>query len=209
MIELLLEYKANINAQDSFNRAPLHWSVISANVDCLKILLKHNPNRNIKDRDGMTPSMWACHLDRLDHFKLINKLDTVQNIKNVNLIKAIESETDNDGRTWIHWSVRKNEPIECLNFLINTETSLIRDKDGKTCLHVAAEQGAIQACKSIIETAGNRIITELDNKKQTPLHLATLNGHARAIKILLDFGGNEFYSLIKLSNFHIELIILF
>jgi ankyrin repeat protein len=75
--------------------------------------------------------------------------------------------------------------------LINIETALIRDKDGKTCLHVAAEQGAIQACKSIIDIAGVKILSELDNKKQTSLHLATLNGHARAIKILLDYGGKN------------------
>ena len=70
---------------------------------------------------------------------------------------------------------------------------LLRDKEGKTCLHAAAEQGALQACKVIIETAGTKIINEKDTKKQTPLHLATLNGHARAIKILMDSGGMQFY----------------
>lgn len=37
MVQLLLENKANINAQDSFNRAPLHWSVVNPDVDCLKV----------------------------------------------------------------------------------------------------------------------------------------------------------------------------
>jgi ankyrin repeat protein len=37
MVELLLENKANINAQDSFNRAPLHWSVVYDSIDCLKV----------------------------------------------------------------------------------------------------------------------------------------------------------------------------
>ncbi len=66
---------------------------------------------------------------------------------------------------------------------------MLRDKEGKTCLHIAAEQGALQAAKIIIDTAGAKLINEKDNKKQTPLHLATLNGHARAIKILMDNGG--------------------
>lgn len=73
--------------------------------------------------------------------------------------------------------------------MTNSETVLIRDKEGKTCLHVAAEQGALQACKFIIETVGPKILHERDNKKQTPLHLATLNGHARTIKLLMDNGG--------------------
>lgn len=54
---------------------------------------------------------------------------------------------------------------------------------------MAAEQGAIQACKLIMENTDGRSVNDRDNKKQTPLHLATLNGHARAIKILMDNGG--------------------
>lgn len=69
---------------------------------------------------------------------------------------------------------------------------MVRDKEGKTCLHAAAEQGAIQACKIILEMSGSKIINEKDNKKQTPLHLATLNGHAKAIKILMDNGADPY-----------------
>ena len=77
-------------------------------------MLKYNPNRQIKDRDGLSPSMWACHLDRLEHFKLISRIDA--SAKNFTLhIAQLEQETDNDGRTCVHWSVRKNEPLECLN----------------------------------------------------------------------------------------------
>ena len=110
MVQLLLENKANINAQDSFNRAPLHWSVVNPTVECLKTLLKFNPNIQIKDKDGMSPAMWACHLDHLEHFKLLTKLDDVN--KNIDLNNL---EQDNDGRTWMHWCVRKNEPFQCLN----------------------------------------------------------------------------------------------
>ena len=56
-------------------------------------------------------------------------------------------------------------------------------------MHVAAEQGALDACKLIIEIGGRSLIHEKDSKKQTPLHLATLNGHARSIKLLIEFGG--------------------
>lgn len=76
--------------------------------------------------------------------------------------------------------------------MINSESALLRDKDGKTCLHIAAEQGALQACKLIIDIVGSKIVNERDNRKQTPLHLATLNGHARSIKILMDNGGSYF-----------------
>lgn len=57
----------------------------------------------------MSACMWACHLDHLEHFKLISKID------NVNKFDLNDLETDSDGRTWMHWSVRKNEPLQCLN----------------------------------------------------------------------------------------------
>lgn len=159
--------------------------------------------------------MWACYLDHLEHFKLLNNVNDSSKS-----FKHDETDADNDGRTWIHWSVRKNEPLECLKvsgsiwilfsicfywhnifwndsngmwilkYLINAETALVKDKEGKTCLHVAAEQGAVQACQIIIDTAGAKVVNDKDNKKQTPLHLATLHGHAKAIKILMDKGAD-------------------
>ena len=76
-------------------------------------MLKYNPDTSLKDKDGLTPCMWACHLDHLNHFKLLTKLE------NVNKINFNELVTDNDGRTWIHWSVRKNEPLQCLTVNFN------------------------------------------------------------------------------------------
>lgn len=65
---------------------------------------------HIKDKDGMSPSMWACFLDRIEHFKLLTNIN--EPVKNS--IRIDEKEIDNDGRTWVHWSVRKTEPLKCL-----------------------------------------------------------------------------------------------
>lgn len=80
-----------------------------------KVLLRYNPIIHIKDKDGMSPTMWACHLDHLEHFKLLSKIDNVN--KKFTAINPAELEVDNDGRTWMHWSVRKNEPLACLNVI--------------------------------------------------------------------------------------------
>lgn len=103
-------------------------------------------------------------------------------------------ETDNDGRTWIHHSVRKNEPLRCLKSLLTPESMEIRDNDGRTCLHVAAEQGSVHACRLIFEMIEQfnhtTLIHDGDKYRQTPLHLATKNGHARVLKELLDQGAD-------------------
>ena len=134
--------------------------------------------------------MWACHLDHASHFKIL-KQNAGRN--------SIESETDNEGKTCLHWSVRKKEPMECLKNLLDDESIFVGDKDGRTCLHIAAEQGALEACKVIIDATQSRDMMNCkDHNKQTPLHLASLNGHARAIKLLIEHGG--WYKLTTAQN---------
>jgi ankyrin repeat protein len=106
MLRILLEYGAYVNAQDSYNRTSMHWSICNNNTHCLKVLIEYDANIHVKDRDGMSPAMWACHLDNIEHFKILTHL--YENDTN-------ELDSDNDGRTWLHWCVRKQDPLECLN----------------------------------------------------------------------------------------------
>lgn len=64
----------------------------------------------------MSPSMWACFLDHLEHLKLLNNIngDVLGNAADRLLFQNDAKETDNDGRTWVHWSVRKTDPLKCL-----------------------------------------------------------------------------------------------
>ncbi len=110
MVQLLLNSQANPDAQDCFGRAPLHWATVSADTDCLEVLLAFHANVAVKDKDGLSPMMWACHLDSLEHFKLLKKVYEKMFVD--------EPDTDADGRTWVHWAVRKAEPFKCLNVII-------------------------------------------------------------------------------------------
>jgi ankyrin repeat protein len=111
-------------------------------------------------------------------------------------------EKDDDGRTWIHHSVRKTEPLVCLKALLSAETMQLRDREGRSCLHVAAEQGSVHSCRLIFQT--NEIVQheayihDRDKCRQTPLHLATKNGHARVLKELLDHGADPYLQGIDL-----------
>jgi hypothetical protein len=114
-------------------------------------------------------------------------------------------EKDKDDRTWIHHSVRKTEPLECLKSLLSTETMQLRDIEGRTCLHVAAEQGSVHSCRLIFENNeqinNHSYIHDGDKYRQTPLHLATKNGHARVLKELLDHGADPYLQGIEIFVF--------
>ena len=64
-IEILLEFKANINARDSFFRlAPLTWAVVQRRLDMVQFLLAHGAAIELPDdQPWTTPRFWAEHLE--------------------------------------------------------------------------------------------------------------------------------------------------
>ena len=64
-------------------------------------------NVNVRDNEGMTPSMWACRMDHIEHFELLSHAE--QHIEEEDGL-----ERDCNGKTWMHWSVKRAEPLECL-----------------------------------------------------------------------------------------------
>lgn len=53
--ELLLRYGANPFARDNFGRTPLHWAMVSGNVEVVRMLLTAGINADVRDDDGATP----------------------------------------------------------------------------------------------------------------------------------------------------------
>ncbi|XP_036369146.1 probable serine/threonine-protein kinase nek3 isoform X2 [Octopus sinensis] len=181
-LEFIIHQRGDIHCQDTQLRSPIHWAVATPSTDCLKLLLPLNVNVSSRDKDGLSPSMWACRLDHIDHFELLCKANQWQNDEEV--------ETDDSGRTWLHWAVRRTEPLECLQTLLTKDSAALRDKEGKTVILVAAELGSYPACKLIVELAGQSVVHDQDNCERTALHLATLGGHGNVLNFLLENGAN-------------------
>ena len=53
--------------------------------------------------------MWACRMDHIDHFQLLSDVAAQRGE-----LDDEDFEHDHQGRTWMHWSVRRTEPLECL-----------------------------------------------------------------------------------------------
>ncbi|XP_021377640.1 espin-like isoform X2 [Mizuhopecten yessoensis] len=183
-LSMLLQYGGDFTMQDTQGRAPIHWAVTTKSTECLKYLIGHNADVNSRDKDGLSPCMWACRLDHIKHFELLSSSS------NFNVDDADGIERDNNGRTWMHWSIRRSEPLECLQTLLTQETAAIRDEDGKTVLLLAAEMGSLLACKIIVEIGGNDCIYDRDNQERTALHLASVGGHGDIVNYLLDHGAD-------------------
>ncbi|XP_071946311.1 uncharacterized protein [Antedon mediterranea] len=183
-LEILLQYKPDVTLQDCYGRAPIHWASMASSSANMELLLRANVNVSVRDRDGLTPAMWACRMDNTRHLELI------LNSPNNQVQESDGIERDMNGRTWIHWAVRRTEPMKCLKKLITPDTVAIRDSEGKTVLHMAAEQGSMEACRIILNMVGNECLKETDNICRTCLHLAVINGHGEVVNLLLEEGVN-------------------
>lgn len=76
-----------------------------------QILLAHGASVGTRDKDMLTPLMWACRMDNIQHFELLCQAD--------NKVEEHDGiERDANGRTWMHWSVRRSQPLECLQVIV-------------------------------------------------------------------------------------------
>ncbi|BFZ18797.1 hypothetical protein BsWGS_21836 [Bradybaena similaris] len=178
-LKMLIDHDGNFTVCDVHGRAPIHWAVTTRSTECLQILLAHGASVGTRDKDMLTPLMWACRMDNIQHFELLCQAD--------NKVEEHDGiERDANGRTWMHWSVRRSQPLECLQTLLTLDSAAIKDKEGKTVLLVAAEMGSLHACRVILEIAGERCIQDQDNQGRTALHVATMGGHGDVVNFLLE-----------------------
>jgi len=114
-LQVLLDYNADTSLQDSYGRSALHWCCACTSTDCLTLLLKYFPELSVCDRDGLTALMWACSLDRVEHVNFIMGAG----------LRTIWDDRDNEGRSAIHWCVRRSESIFCLRVMYFSINSII------------------------------------------------------------------------------------
>lgn len=131
MIDLLLEYGANINARTSHGTTPLHLAINSRQPGAVALLLVHGANKEIKTVVGLTPLHWASIGDNgvgarllLEHGACSNALDQF-------------------GRSPLHWSALKGF-AELTELLLSYGANpSLEDQTGQRPLDWARSRGYI------------------------------------------------------------------
>ncbi|KAK7481562.1 hypothetical protein BaRGS_00027211 [Batillaria attramentaria] len=182
-LSLLLDHGADMRILDVQGRASMHWAVTTPSTECLEMLLENCADPAIRDKDGLTPCMWACRMDNFKHFELLCRSEYT-------ITEPDGIERDANGRTWMHWAVRRTEPLECLQTLLTSESATYKDEEGKTVLMLAAEIGSLAAARLIIEIAGPDCVNDYDYQGRNALHLATIGGHGDVVNFLLEQGAD-------------------
>uniref|UniRef100_A0A3Q3Q182 Ankyrin repeat and FYVE domain containing 1 n=1 Tax=Monopterus albus TaxID=43700 RepID=A0A3Q3Q182_MONAL len=178
VVQCLLEFGANVNAQDAEGRAPIHAAISSQHNVIIQLLISHPEIRlNIRDRQGMTP--FACAM-------------THKNNKAAEAVLKREpgaaEQVDSKGRNFLHVAVQ-NSDIESVLFLISVQANInsrVQDAAKLTPLHLAVQAGSEIIVRNLL-LAGAKV-NELTKHRQTALHLAAQQDLATICSVLLENG---------------------
>ena len=146
-------------------RSPLHYAVRGGYFSVCKALVKNLEDTNPGDWNGSTPLHTA--VGNYDILKLLIDNATIKN------------PADNSGMTPLHWAAREEMSKFKLIFE-NAEDKNPADFTFKqTPLHYAAQWGALEVCKFILENVkdkSTRLINLMYGPMPTPLHIAKMHG---------------------------------
>ncbi|KAI3373437.1 hypothetical protein L3Q82_022046, partial [Scortum barcoo] len=182
VVQCLLEFGANVNAQDAEGRAPIHAAISSQHNVIIQLLISHPDIRlNIRDRQGMTP--FACAMTHKN-----NKAAEAILKREPGAAEQVVLTVDNKGRNFLHVAVQ-NSDIESVLFLISVQANVnsrVQDAAKLTPLHLAVQAGSEIIVRNLL-LAGAKV-NELTKHRQTALHLAAQQDLATICSVLLENG---------------------
>ncbi|XP_034935353.1 ankyrin-3-like [Chelonus insularis] len=160
IIQLLLQYKANIEAEDARGWTPLFVACHAVNYLAVKCLLDNNANANRTDLQKKTPLYIAAQHCR-NNSEVVKIL--LEHKVNVHCI-------DEWKNSIIHLVVQ-NSNAELIHSLARTQVNFNAvNCQGKTPLHIAVMRGSIDVIKNLIKYGAN--VNILDENRETLLENA-------------------------------------
>nr|BCR37383.1 transient receptor potential cation channel subfamily A member 1 isoform 277V [Buergeria buergeri] len=216
IVNLLLEKGANLKLVDNYGRNFLHLTVLQPgglkNINA-EILQREDIKLLVSDEDadGCTPLHYACrhgvpnsvsNLMGLNvslyskskdkrsalHFAAsYGRYNTCDRLLRFASDARLLNDADERGMTPLHMAAQ-NGHDRIVFLLLKKGALMLSDYRGWTALQYAAHGGYTRTIKTLLDTSIS-LIDKLDKEKNTALHLAAKEGHAKAVALLLESGA--------------------
>lgn len=182
----LLSFNADPNLTNSDEEIPLNLSIMFDNVSSepgaiLRLLLnKRRTNTDLYNDEGERPLHLAAYSGRVDLIRMLLDRGAGLNLLDDNENNALHHATMNYNSSGAEATVE---------FLLSRGiNSDIRNMQGNTALHYAADSGDIKVIKALLRLMADANIKNEDGN--TPLHMAAMNGNMAAVRLLVHYGGD-------------------
>lgn len=180
-IKALCNANANIEKKDKQEKNVLHIIASTGTIECLEYLLTHEELMKVidkRDKNKMTPLAIAMKggNEKMANVLLDNKASHTVKV-------------GHQDQSLLHLAARNSKGDLLLKLLSYKGVNVnYKDKEKKTALHIAAENGSREACLWLLRKGVAK--DEGDWHGRTALHYAALNGHHTTLQLLMKKGVN-------------------
>lgn len=180
-------------SKDKDGNTPLHWAMRFGNSDAAALLLAHGADVNATDNQGRTPFYWAVAMDDPIMMKFLSEhgarppdatIFDAATYGDLEKAKALLKDNpdlvfsiDDHGYTPLHLAV-KNDHKDVVELLLLYKA----DVNGRAA-DMTAQVNAYQKAHPDENVA-------YPNMRETPLHMAAMNGHMDMVELLLTNKAN-------------------
>ncbi|KAF0638598.1 hypothetical protein FPSE5266_10546 [Fusarium pseudograminearum] len=178
-VKHLLQNGANANAADIRDWVPLHYAVLHDSWSAIEELFEGGANMRAIGVDGITP----LHLAAMENSWLIT-----EKLLSHPSQPADQLTTDNFGRAPIHLAITQRYPVSIVVRCLSASVE-VKDREGRTPLHLAALHGNIDAINYLAEKGANPDQRILNNDAETVLHWASRVGKTDIVSELIRYGA--------------------
>ncbi|MCX5640559.1 MAG: ankyrin repeat domain-containing protein [Planctomycetota bacterium] len=178
IVKMLLDAKANPNAQDRTGKTPVTVAAERGKTDVLTALLAAGGDANARDQVQGSPLLWASGLGTTETVVILLKANANPNIQDVN------------GMTPLMWAAGVGKP-ETVTVLLakGADGKAIDRLTGESALMRALRTGKTETVKILL--AANPDITVRNSLGMTPFLVACAYGDVDKVKMLVDAGADK------------------
>lgn len=174
VLKILHKYEADF-AKTSLNGTPLALAVKSGMMKCLLFIVQKFPTL-VNTEPLLFYAVQSRHIDLAFRLMEIDKVD-------VDLTAGPRQQTA------LHLAVAMSE-VKLVTALLKKSKVNVEDDTGKTCLHLAAENGVYEIIKRLVEAGLDVNKQDSTLWKFTPLHQASQRGFVDTVEELLENGAD-------------------
>ena len=190
-VQFLLKHGAHINAGDRILWTPLHHAASVGCPEVAQILIQHGADVSLQDESSDVPLHFVSNLGNKDECErlVLAKLLLAESSKEVNAQGF-------DGETPLHRASHYRRPKIVQLLLAHGANSHAENAQGCNPLHYLSpslnmfgvdSQDVLRVTQLLLEQGVD--VNALDEKHETPLHVASSIGHLENIRVLLDHGA--------------------